>query len=160
MLAALLIASTAPSAFLVSLPAARPTLAQRNTLPVVMEDTSGKGFGKPSANAEAEARGRKMLEEMRASSSISDELDSAFDNAAEENIVPPLAEEGSSPPTLGVAGFLLIAGALSLVVGGPLWEDKGSNDDGSQPDTPAFGFAPTAMEKMAPEPDKAPTWAD
>ena len=48
------------------------------------------------------------------------------------------------------------ASFLALFVGGPLWEPKGFNEDGSPPaeqvasstqSTPAFGFVPTPTER-------------
>ena len=57
---------------------------------------------------------------------------------------PEELSEFKSSLTLGFAGFLIVAGIVSLVLGGSLWEPKGFNEDGSPPNdaTPAFGFTP------------------
>ena len=127
----------------------------------------GKGFGKVDLNAAAEERGRKLLDELRAASN--NDIGSDIDGLDKEESLVPSTGEGEPSPVLGLAGFLILAGVISLFVGGPLWSGNGFNDDGSQPDntpsglapdSPAFGFVPKAVESMPPEPDNAPTWAD
>ena len=108
---------------------------------------SGKGFAPQVAreNADAEARGRKALEKLRA--------EAAAANAPPPAEVPPeeveVPEEFKSDLTLGLAGFLILVGVVSLVVGGPLWESKQFDQDSAPAEAgPAFGFVPTPLEKQ------------
>jgi hypothetical protein len=144
---ALLALSSSPVALVVPAWACRLPMASPRIVMAADDGQSGKGFG-PSSDSGAEERGRAILEEMRKQSSESKGSVSAPPVQAD---VPALGTEGS--PVLGIAGFLIFAGVLSLFVGGPLWQAKGFNDDGSQPaNTPSgtapeavpFGFAPKA----------------
>ena len=67
----------------------------------------------------------------------------------EEEVPVEVPQEFKSTVTLGFAGFLIVGGIISLIVGGSLWEPKGFNEDGTPPpeSTPAFGFVPTARER-------------
>ena len=115
------------------------------------DDTVGKGFGQSSTDKEAEDRGRALLDAMRQSNGATPAT------PAQKSIEVPeqSADATAESPILGVAGFLIFVGILSLFVGGPLWQPKGFDADGSQPaDTPSgtapveapFGFAPKPPE--------------
>ena len=113
------------------------------------ETTSGVGFGAKSSYDDAEERGRKALEALKAASA-----DKGYDSSLQglqgsEETEVEVPQEFKSTVTLGLAGFLIVAGGISLIVGGNLWEPKGFNEDGAPPpeSAPAFGFVPTAREK-------------
>ena len=134
--------STCSAGFVLS--PVRPFVRQANILMAADEDTSGMGFG--NSNAEAEERGRKALEALRAASNekgYDDTLQGLSAQPEEELVEVP--QEFKSQVTLGFAGFLIVGGILSFVVGGSIWEPKGFNEDGSPPaeSTPAFGFVPS-----------------
>ena len=128
------------------------------------EDTSGKGFGAPDYAA-VEARGRAELERLKAASA-----ERGYDNTLQglqdpsqpgtPQPTPKELAEFQSQLTLGLAGFLIVGGVISLFIGGSLWEPKGFNEDGTPPadETPAFGFVPKPM-KQKPAPEEAPSWA-
>ena len=90
----------------------RPQLPHRAKAPTAQQDdsTRGVGFGSSKANEEAEARGRLLLEAMRAESGVTAESD-------KETTFAPTAEEQSSG-ILGIAGFLILGGVISLFVRG------------------------------------------
>lgn len=110
------------------------------------DSTTGKGFG----DAAAEERGRKALEALREASG-----EKGYDNSLqglrspEEEPPVEVPQEFKSTVTLGFAGFLIVFGVISLILGGSLWEPKDFNEDGTPPadNTPAFGFVPTARER-------------
>ena len=72
-----------------------------------------------------------LLEEMRAASEAGAPPAKAAASAAPPNVPAPSSEP---PVLLGLAGFLILVGVASFILGGPLWEGKGFNDDGSQPE--------------------------
>ena len=94
-----------------------------------------------------EARGRAALEKLRDASAergYDSTLQGLSDRPSAPEPTPEELSEFKSSLTLGFAGFLIVAGIVSLVLGGSLWEPKGFNEDGSPPNdaTPAFGFTP------------------
>lgn len=108
--------------------------------------TAGVGFGSRRYEAE-EARGRAALEKLRDASAergYDSTLQGLSDRPSAPEPTPEELSEFKSSLTLGFAGFLIVAGIVSLVLGGSLWEPKGFNEDGSPPNdaTPAFGFTP------------------
>ena len=139
---------------------------------VLRMDEAGKGFGAGTSNADAEARGRAELERMRASAGSAKGYDSSLQGLQggdpEEPVEVP--QEFKDTVVYGFAGFLILGGFISLFAGGSLWEPKGFEEDGSapmeqvvgSPQSPAFGFAPTAREReqanqvVAPAPAPAP----
>jgi hypothetical protein len=119
-------------------------------MPVMMADDgkdAPKGFG---SNAMAEERGRKALEALREASGEKG-YDSSLQGLQRPDEEPPVEvpQEFKSTVTLGFAGFLILVGFISLILGGSLWEPKGFEEDGTPPvdNTPAFGFVPTARER-------------
>ena len=129
------------------------------------EDTAGKGFGAPPRYDAEEARGREALEKLRAATGERG-YDSTLQGLQDKPTAPePTAEEleqFKSQITLGLAGFLILGGVISLLIGGSLWEPKGANPDGSPPaaDEPAFGFVPKSINQPPPAEGAAPSWAD
>lgn len=105
-------------------------------------DTAGVGFG----DAGAEERGRRELERMRAASGERG-YDYTLQGLQDPNDEQPPAEvpqEFKSTVTLGLAGFLILGGIVSIVVGGALWSDSNEGAPPPAEDTPAFGFVPSA----------------
>ena len=80
--------------------------------------------------------------------------------AAGEFVAPQELEQFKSQLTLGFAGFLILGGVVSLLVGGSLWEAKDVNADGTPPESdPAFGFVPKSVNVPPPAQGEAPSWA-
>ena len=176
-LALLLLCTVASSAALVIPVAPRvPVRALRACSLVAQadddEDSAGVGFQpqpggtKPPSYAAEEERGRAYLQQLKEASAergYDYTLQGLQDRPEDKSTVPePTAEEMEkfkSTVTLGLAGFLIVGGVLSLVVGGSLWEP--SEDSTSAADeSPAFGFAPKPLAE-APPPDagqSAPSW--
>jgi hypothetical protein len=117
------------------------------------EDTSGKGFAKsPTSQDLAEARGRVALDALRAKNG---------QVAPEAEAIPELSGEieGGSP-VLGLAGFLIFIGIVSVFVGGPLWEDAKEGDSAATASNePAFGFIPSSEALSSPQGPSSPSWA-
>lgn len=140
----------------------RLAIARVRSLAMAEDDTAGRGFGTPNYEAE-EARGRDALEAMRAAQAdrgYDSSLQGLRDKPMEAEPTPEELNEFKSQITLGLAGFLIVGGVLSLFVGGSLWEPKGANEDGTPPaqSEPAFGFVPQSKGGAAPS-TGAPSWA-
>ena len=174
-LALLLLCTVASSAALVIPVAPRvPVRALRACSLVAQADDDEDSVGfqpqpggtKPPSYAAEEERGRAYLQQLKEASAergYDYTLQGLQDRPEDKSTVPePTAEEMEkfkSTVTLGLAGFLIVGGVLSLVVGGSLWEP--SEDSTSAADeSPAFGFAPKPLAE-APPPDagqSAPSW--
>ena len=144
----------------------RPHLRVRTSVVLMKDDTAGQGFGKQTVEEQAAARGREQLEALRAATAergYDSTLQGLQDKIEEPAPSPEELQQFKSQITLGLAGFLIVGGVLSLVVGGSLWEPKGFNEDGTPPvdDTPAFGFVPKGMPSAPPPADgeSTPSWA-
>lgn len=121
-------------------PAAAQCLRARHRPLLCAEDdsTAGRGF---SVNAAAEERGRAALEKLRAEAEGSSMPKGFAAESPPAAIDPQEFEQFKSNITLGLAGFLIVAGVISLIVGGSIWEpsDEGAPAAESEP---AFGFVP------------------
>ena len=118
------------------------TIARRASSPIAQEqDTAPKGFGGVKQdNSAAVARGKKALETMRQEAGMPVPKPKS---AEPEPYIPTQKEKDTV--AYGLAGFFLLAGVVLLFIGGPVWESKGANEDGSAPveSTGLFGFAPS-----------------
>ena len=110
---------------------------------------------------------RQALEKLRQASAdrgYDTSLQGLQDGPETPEPTPEELEKFKGQLTLGLAGFLILGGVVSLFVGGSLWEPKGFNEDGSPPEetSPAFGFVPSkAGSPVRPPPadGEAPSWA-
>ena len=102
------------------LPAAAAIRPTRCIAPLIMKEgnSAGKGFGKLSVEEEAAARGREQLEALRAATSdrgYDSTLQGLQDKLKEPEATAEELEQFKSQITLGLAGFLILGGVLSLV---------------------------------------------
>lgn len=114
--------------------------SQRASSPIAQDqDTAPKGFAKQD-NSAAVARGKKALEAMRQEANMPAPK---APSTEPEPYIPTQKEKDTV--AYGLAGFLILSGVVLLFIGGPLWEAKGANEDGSAPveSTGLFGFAPS-----------------
>ena len=113
------------------------------------DDTAGVGFG---GDAGAEERGRRRLEELRRRSEAQG-FDTTLQGLEQEDEMPvEVPQEFKSKLTLGFAGFLIVGGLVSLLVGGSFYDDSNGNAPTEvAADEPAFGFAPKPTKQPAPE---------
>ncbi|KAL3915346.1 MAG: hypothetical protein SGPRY_007261 [Prymnesium sp.] len=107
------------------------------------DQSSGLGFGKPKYDEEV-ARGKEALEKLRLASKEAGYDSSLQGLQSDEEAPVEVPQEFKSQITLGFAGFLIVGGVVSLLVGGSIWEAKESKpiEDG-----PAFGFVPQATSR-------------
>lgn len=108
-------------------------------------DSAGKGFGTSTTNkyaetTTAEERGAAALAEMR--KQAAEGGPPQVPRAEPEQYIPTQKEKDTV--VYGLAGFLILGGIISLLVGGSLWE-------ATEPAPPSesaglFGFSPTASE--------------
>lgn len=159
MLRAVLALLAASGASALSLPPLRLPRAQRCQphMAASDEDRAGVGFGRRNYDEE-EARGREALEKLRTASKEKgyDSSLQGLQSTQEEPVEVP--KEFKSQVILGLAGFLITGGVISLIVGGSIWEPT---DKAPAEDTPAFGFVPKAASRpdMLPPPEVAQaTW--
>ena len=110
---------------------------------------AGKGFGAPprqmtdEENTAMVSRGQKALEEMRAQQG-----EESWRKKEPEMYIPTKEEKDTL--AYGFAGFLILAGFLSLIFGGSLWEAKEAAPTTESANL--FGYAPTRPEADAPAP--------
>jgi len=128
------------------------------------DETSGMGFGSSSSPyAAEEARGREALEKLKKASAArgyDPSLQGLKDKVAQPEPTTEELQEFKSELTLGLAGFLILGGVVSLLVGGAIWDDT-PRDNAAVEGGPAFGFMPQPMEQAPPPSDgvQAPSWA-
>mmetsp|Transcript_15082 Transcript_15082/g.31734 ORF Transcript_15082/g.31734 Transcript_15082/m.31734 type:complete len:168 (+) Transcript_15082:6-509(+) len=136
-----------------------PRHAARAMSPVLKaeDDGVGVGFGTSRKYTEEEERGRKALEKLR-DASTEKGYDSSLQGLKSEDEDPvEVPEEFKSQVILGFAGFLIVGGVISLLIGGSLWEPS---DSAPVEDTPAFGFVPKAVPRpdLPPPASELSTW--
>ena len=143
----------------------QPCLVRTRTIAMKADkdttSTAGRGFGDASSRyAAEEARGMAALEKMAADvgeRGYDASLQGLQDRDTDPEPTPEELEKFKSQLTLGLAGFLILGGVLSLLFGGAIWDDSAKD----APDNAAFGFAPTQADAITAPPTQgeAPSWA-
>ena len=133
-------------------------ISRRAPSPIAQdEDTAGKGFGAVKQdNSDAtllrQERGKKALEAMRLEAGAPPRK---APSSEPEPYIP--TDQEKNTVAYGLAGFFILSGVVLLFIGGPVWESKGANEDGSAPVESAglFGFAPASPAEPAAAADSA-----